>query len=988
MANAIVNRQVNIYINSGEAQKALDKLIDREKKLKEELALATDPKRITALKNELAKLAEPIDRATKKLKGELLPTFKDLEQATRKWLNEFKRTGDPAALQNFKKFNDELQRQKAAISGLESAQKGLTKGGIFSGAFWGNLAAGAIQRVSSLITGMVGQSVKWALETEGVQRAFSRLNNPKLLDDLRKATRGTVSDLELMRAAVNANNFQIPLETLGTLLDFANRRARDTGQSVDFLVNSIVTGIARKSPLILDNLGINIKRINDEFAKTGDFAKAAFNVVNDELEKAGPALDTNADKVDRLKASWNNFWTEVGAGTVDFFDGLAKSAGRLFDPIGSAQKEANQKIAEENDRAFKFELNVMQDYKNKLSTADKAGRDQILQQVQTEIKLQEKYRKEAFDKGLTNQVNQFDRYIDLWEKFLKDIEEGGVATGGNTLTALESQLSLLQTQLKTLEIGSKRFKQTQVEIKKVQKEIDDANGRSGEEAARKARDAHKKILDDYKQLQRELRDLSEDTPDILPVDKEVLALEKKFEQLRELAHGSREKLKQIDEAYYRELFEIQLKFSRMELEEFERKEKEKEKRAQAMRDRLESRNIGTGTNDRFDAATIIGNADKIAKLQIELLQSFGRQKLQAQLALLDEEERQELEKAGQTETQKALIRAQFDERRAQIIADAALKEINFWKQQAEIVTALFSFFNQAAADRENAELERDRRINESKKANYDRQLKGKLITQLQYDREVRKLDKEQEKREKEVRLKQFQREKRAAIVQAIIDGALAVTQILKTVPKVLPGTVLPNPQFPIILATTIASNIAKIGLIASQKAPQFGGGGKLGGRKHSEGGNPILDGSGRKIAEIEAGEGIVNRKSMVDRKKYTVSGTPSQIASRINSLHGGVNWDQGAYLAPQWRTISPQRMNFSAMKKMYASGGPFENKTPVQPAPQDPPIDPAILINLTIAVEQLREQMKKPIKAYTLITDNEEQQKRLDDIRDDATLKA
>ena len=40
-------------------------------------------------------------------------------------------------------------------------------------------------------------------------------------------------------------------------------------KSVDFLVNSIVTGIGRKSVLILDNLGLSAVDVNEKFKESG-----------------------------------------------------------------------------------------------------------------------------------------------------------------------------------------------------------------------------------------------------------------------------------------------------------------------------------------------------------------------------------------------------------------------------------------------------------------------------------------------------------------------------------------------------------------------------------------------------------------------------------------------------------------------------------------------------------------------------------------------
>ncbi len=53
----IISRTVNVYIQSGEAQKALDKLIEKEKSLNEQLTKTSDPKKIQGLKTELIRLS-------------------------------------------------------------------------------------------------------------------------------------------------------------------------------------------------------------------------------------------------------------------------------------------------------------------------------------------------------------------------------------------------------------------------------------------------------------------------------------------------------------------------------------------------------------------------------------------------------------------------------------------------------------------------------------------------------------------------------------------------------------------------------------------------------------------------------------------------------------------------------------------------------------------------------------------------------------------
>lgn len=67
----------------------------------------------------------------------------------------------------------------------------------------------------------------------GIEDAFKRIGTSKDLENLRRATSGTVNDLELMKQAVMASNFGIPVKQLGSLLEFASKRAQDTGQSID-----------------------------------------------------------------------------------------------------------------------------------------------------------------------------------------------------------------------------------------------------------------------------------------------------------------------------------------------------------------------------------------------------------------------------------------------------------------------------------------------------------------------------------------------------------------------------------------------------------------------------------------------------------------------------------------------------------------------------------------------------------------------------------
>jgi hypothetical protein len=154
--------------------------------------------------------------------------------------------------------------------------------------------------------------VEMAAQADGVIKAFNDMDNPNLLDNLRKATKGTVNDVQLMTAAVQAKDFHIPLEDLGKYLQFAQLKAQQTGQSVDYMTNSIVTGLGRKSPMILDNLGISAAEISEKTKETGDFMKAVAKIVDDQLAAAGDTYVSAADKAARKTAEWENAQRRLG----------------------------------------------------------------------------------------------------------------------------------------------------------------------------------------------------------------------------------------------------------------------------------------------------------------------------------------------------------------------------------------------------------------------------------------------------------------------------------------------------------------------------------------------------------------------------------------------------------------------------------------------------------------------------------------------------
>lgn len=202
-----------------------------------------------------------------------------------------------------------------------------------------------VREFKDSIAELINGGLEMAEQADGVTRAFNNLNQEGLLDNLRKATKGTVNDVQLMTAAVQANDFRIPLEDLGKYLEFAQLKAQQTGQSVDYMTDSIVTGLGRKSPLILDNLGISAAEISEKTKETGDFMKAVAEIVDTQLAEAGETYISAADRAAQktvelqnaqkalgdeilpLKEQWDDAYADMQLNTIGLISWCVKHQG-------------------------------------------------------------------------------------------------------------------------------------------------------------------------------------------------------------------------------------------------------------------------------------------------------------------------------------------------------------------------------------------------------------------------------------------------------------------------------------------------------------------------------------------------------------------------------------------------------------------------------------------------------------------------------------
>jgi len=152
------------------------------------------------------------------------------------------------------------------------------------------------------------ESLALAREAKGVEFAFERLGvvGVDAFNNVKKSTRGLLSDLDIKRSLVEFDNFNLSLAESDTLFEFLAVRAAQTGQSVDKLKDSLVEGLSKESKLRIDNLGISASELNDELEKTPDFVQAVANIAKREVAEAGDILDKAANSQERFNSSVEN----------------------------------------------------------------------------------------------------------------------------------------------------------------------------------------------------------------------------------------------------------------------------------------------------------------------------------------------------------------------------------------------------------------------------------------------------------------------------------------------------------------------------------------------------------------------------------------------------------------------------------------------------------------------------------------------------------
>ena len=311
-------------------------------------------KQYTETGKEIRNLTSQIGEQTSKL-NVLDMTMSQLKKQQKSLQKEFENTSKTLNPELYDILKQKLQEVSSRMAELKQNAKSfgeLAASDQANGMLYGNMMTKAAELFGSYAQGfkdsvkeLIDGGLEMAETADGVTKAFKDMDQPDLLENLRKATKNTVNDVQLMTAAVQANDFRIPLEDLGKYLQFAQLKAQQTGQSVEYMTDSIVTGLGRKSPLILDNLGISAAEISEKTKETGDFMKAVAEIVDTQLAKAGETYISAADRAAQktvelenaqkalgdeilpLKEQWDDAYADMQLHTIDLISWCVKHQG-------------------------------------------------------------------------------------------------------------------------------------------------------------------------------------------------------------------------------------------------------------------------------------------------------------------------------------------------------------------------------------------------------------------------------------------------------------------------------------------------------------------------------------------------------------------------------------------------------------------------------------------------------------------------------------
>ena len=217
----------------------------------------------------------------------------------------------------------------------------------------------------------IANQAEIAAQAEATRMAFDNLakgageSSSKILNALRAASKGAVSDMDLIQAAARSASLGIGFQDQIKLMKIASATSKATGQTVTKAFDDVTLAVGRGSKLILDNLGIilDVEKANEDYAasigKTASqlndaerkqaFMNATLKAGAELTEKIGVETKTTSENFATLKANIRNTSDSIAKYLLPTFNSFAET----LNQSGPAVKEMIRVFLKGRDATIK-----------------------------------------------------------------------------------------------------------------------------------------------------------------------------------------------------------------------------------------------------------------------------------------------------------------------------------------------------------------------------------------------------------------------------------------------------------------------------------------------------------------------------------------------------------------------------------------------------------------------------------------------------------
>ena len=203
------------------------------------------------------------------------------------------------------------------------------------------LGAAAAYAAAQQLADFTKEGARMADQVDAVRGRVSNLD--EVIQQTQDATTGIVDEAAIVKGVSLFDAFGLEIAQLPALFAEASKTSLRTGESLDTLISSAVTGIARMSPPILDNLGLQVRLADATSAAAEKFGVEADAL--DETQKKAGMLSIVLDRLGEqnkdihLNDSRTASIQRLEVQFKDSMDGIAKSFADMFKTTGERMEE-------------------------------------------------------------------------------------------------------------------------------------------------------------------------------------------------------------------------------------------------------------------------------------------------------------------------------------------------------------------------------------------------------------------------------------------------------------------------------------------------------------------------------------------------------------------------------------------------------------------------------------------------------------------------